>query len=104
MAEQADKMTSATACAVAPTLPRAFVSYSHDSDEHCDKVLALALQLRRDGIDARLDQFEQSPPQGWPLWCARQILDSNYVLLVCTKSCRDRFLSLEKFGAGRGVK
>jgi len=39
----------------------------HDSDEHCDKVLALALQLRRDGIDARLDQFEQSPPQGWPL-------------------------------------
>jgi hypothetical protein len=67
-------------------------------------VLALALQLRRDGIDARLDQFERSPPQGWPLWCARQILDSNYVLLVCTKSCRDRFLSLEKFGAGRGVK
>jgi len=48
-------------------VPRAFVSYSHDSDEHCDKVLALALQLRRDGIDARLDQFEQSPPQGWPL-------------------------------------
>jgi hypothetical protein len=64
-------------------------------------------RLRRDGIDARLDQFEQSPPQGWPLWCARQILDSNYVLLVCTKSYRDRFLSLaslEKFGPGRGVK
>jgi len=55
-------------------------------------------------IDAHLDQFEQSPPQGWPLWCARQILDSNYVLPVCTKSCRERFLSLEKFGAGRSVK
>jgi hypothetical protein len=44
--------------------------------------------LRRDGIDARLELFERSPPQGWPLWCARQILDSNYGLPVCTKSCR----------------
>jgi hypothetical protein len=32
-------------------------------------------RLRRDGIDARFDQFEESPPQGWPLWYARQILD-----------------------------
>jgi hypothetical protein len=28
-------------------------------------------RLRRDGIDARFDQFEESPPQGWPLWYAR---------------------------------
>jgi len=42
-------------------------------DEHCDRVLDLAQQLRRDGIDAWVDQFEESPGQGWPLWCARQI-------------------------------
>ena len=43
-------------------------------------------------------------PQGWPLWCARQILDSNYVLIICTALYRDRFLGLEDFGKGRGVK
>ena len=30
---------------------RVFISYSHDSREHCDRV-ALAQQLRRDGINA----------------------------------------------------
>jgi tetratricopeptide (TPR) repeat protein len=84
--------------------PRVFISYSHDSAEHCDRVLALATRLRADGLDAQLDQFETSPPQGWPLWCARQILDSNYVLIVCTAAYRDRFLGLEDFGKGRGVK
>jgi len=83
---------------------RVFISYSHDSPEHCDQVLALAQQLRRDGIDAKLDQFEESPGQGWPLWCARQILDSQYVLLICTELYRKSFLGLEDFGKSRGVK
>ena len=84
--------------------PRVFVSYSHDSAEHCNRVLELATRLRADGLDAQIDQFENSPPQGWPLWCARQILDSNYVLIICTAVYRDRFLGLEDFGKGRGVK
>ena len=84
--------------------PRVFISYSHDSAEHGDRVLALATRLRADGLNAQLDQFENSPPKGWPLWCARQILDSNYVLMICTALYRDRFLGLEDFGKGRGVK
>ena len=84
--------------------PRVFISYSHDSAEHCERVLALASWLRSDGINAQIDQFETSPSQGWPRWCARQILDSNYVLIICTAAYRDRFLGLEKFGKGRGVK
>jgi hypothetical protein len=83
---------------------RVFISYSHDSREHCDQVFEFAQQLRRDGIDARLDQFEELPAQGWPLWCARQILDAGYVLLICTEIYRKRFLGLEEFGNGRGVK
>ena len=83
---------------------RVFISYSHDSPEHCDRVLALAQRLRHDGIDAWVDQFEESPGQGWPLWCVRQILNARYVLLVCTELYRKRFLSLEEFGKGRGVK
>ena len=84
--------------------PRVFISYSHDNAEHCDRVLMLATRLRADGLNAQLDQFENSPAQGWPLWCARQILDSNYVLIICTAIYRDRFLGLEDFGKGRGVK
>ncbi|MHC1742783.1 MAG: tetratricopeptide repeat protein [Syntrophobacteraceae bacterium] len=84
--------------------PRVFISYSHDSDEHCARVLALAEQLRRDGLDARIDQFEASPSEGWPIWCARQILDADFVLLACTKSYRERFLGLDGFGRGRGVR
>lgn len=87
-----------------PSPPRVFISYSHDSDEHGARVLALAEQLRRDGIDARIDQFETAPPEGWPLWCAREILAANFVLLVCTRSYRERFLGLDEFGRGRGVK
>jgi hypothetical protein len=83
---------------------RVFISYSHDSREHCDQVLEFAQQLRRDGIDAKLDQFEEVPAQGWPLWCARQILDVRYVLLICTELYRKRFLGLEEFGKGRGVR
>src|SRR5271165_2066441 len=83
---------------------RVFISYSHDSREHCDQVLEFAQQLRRDGIDAKLDQFEELPAQGWPLWCARQILDAGYVLLICTEIYRKRFFGLEEFGNGRGVK
>jgi hypothetical protein len=83
---------------------RVFISYSHDNREHCDQVLEFAQQLRRDGIDAKLDQFEELPAQGWPLLCARQILDAGYVLLICTDIYRKRFLGLEEFGIGRGVK
>src|SRR4029078_11468172 len=64
----------------------------------------VARGFRADGLDAQIDQFENSPPQGWPLWCARQILDSNYVLIICTALSRHRFLGLEDFGKGRGVK
>ena len=48
------------------THPTVFISYSHDSPEHVDRVLAFANQLRRDGIDCTLDQYKESPPEGWP--------------------------------------
>lgn len=37
--------------------PRVFVSYSHDSDAHRERVLALSERLRRDGIETMLDQY-----------------------------------------------
>lgn len=42
--------------------PKVFISYSQDSVEFADKVLDLSNKLRREGIDAILDQYEESPP------------------------------------------
>jgi len=53
--------------------PRVFISYSHDNVEHQERVLGLADRLRADGINAEIDQYNTAPPEGWPLWCERQI-------------------------------
>ena len=41
------------------THPKVFISYSHDSQEHKDRVLSLADRLRSDGIDCNIDQYEK---------------------------------------------
>ena len=54
---------------------RVFISYSADSDEHCEKVLALSERLRTDGIETVLDQYVNgSPVQGWPRLMLDQLL------------------------------
>jgi SEFIR domain len=58
-------------------LTRVFISYSHDDRAHCDRVLSLAQQLRRDGIDVELDQFHQYEPLHWPCWCEEQLRPVN---------------------------
>lgn len=85
------------------TLSTIFVSYSHDSPEHEDKVLALANRLRRDGIETVLDQFVESPPIGWPMWMDREIRNAEFVLMVCTETYLRRVMGEEKKGTGRGV-
>jgi SEFIR domain len=62
--------------------PRVFISYSHDSREHIDRVLALSNRLRADGIDCHIDQYEESPSEGWPRWMVNQIEDASFVLVA----------------------
>jgi tetratricopeptide (TPR) repeat protein len=83
--------------------PSAFISYSHDSGEHADRVLALADRLRADGIDTRLDQYIIHPPEGWPAWTQRQIAQADFVLLVCSPTYRRRFEHDLLPGTGRGA-
>ena len=63
--------------------PRIFVSYSHDSPLHEERVLALSDRLRRDGIDVSLDQYQTVPPQGWLYWMEEQIAAAEFVFIVC---------------------
>ena len=39
-----------------------FISYSHDSNEHREKVLGLSERLRRDGFETRLDLYVNGTP------------------------------------------
>jgi serine/threonine protein kinase len=82
---------------------RVFISYSHDSPEHKDRVLVLCDRLREDGIDAWIDQYEISPPEGWPRWCTAQVREAEYVLVVCSEIYERRFRGTEESGNGLGV-
>jgi hypothetical protein len=83
--------------------PRVFISYSHDSPEHQDRVLALADRLRLEGVNASIDQYVQSPPEGWADWCETEIRKSDFVLMVCTETYLRRVNHEEEPGKGYGV-
>jgi hypothetical protein len=83
--------------------PKVFISFSHDSTEHQDKVLLLANRLRQDGIDALVDQYAHAPPMGWPMWPDREIRKADFILLVCTATYLQRVEGQEEAGKGRGV-
>lgn len=84
--------------------PKVFISYSHDSEDHMERVLALSDRLRREGVDCHIDQYEESPGEGWPRWAIKQIEDADIVLLVCNETYSDRFKGKGGAGTGLGVK
>ena len=85
------------------SIPRVFISYSHDSVEHKAFVLQLANRLRSDGLDCQLDQYiNGSPPEGWQRWMEEQIELADFVLLICTETYYRRYRGKETQG-GYGV-
>jgi len=85
-----------------PDATKVFISYSHDSQVHMDRVLALSNRLRREGVGCRIDQYEQSPEEGWPKWCERQVERSTFVLVACTRTYLRRFKGEEEPRKGLG--
>ena len=83
---------------------RVFISYSHDSAEHRDRILALANRMRGEGIDCRIDRFVESPSEGWPLWMQDQIEQADAVLVVCTETYERRASGKEVPGRGLGAR
>ena len=83
--------------------PKVFISYSHDSQEHKDQVLELADRLREDGIDCTIDQYEESPAEGWQRWMLNQVEEATFVLVACTEQYDRRFRGREEMGRGKGA-
>jgi hypothetical protein len=86
-------------------MSKVFISYSHDSTEHCERVLHLANALRSHGVDAELDCYHVRPPEGWPRWCEKQLRpeNSDFVLMICTQTYRRRVEDRVHADEGRGV-
>jgi hypothetical protein len=84
--------------------PKVFISYSHDSETHKDRVFELSERLISDGVDSQIDQYEISPLGGWPRWTRNHIKDSDYVLVVCTEKYERRYEGTEDAGTGAGAK
>ena len=84
--------------------PQVFISYSHDSEAHREKVLGLSERLRAEGIETFLDQYVNgSPPEGWPRWMLNQLDAAEFVLVVCTETYYRRFRGQEAPGKGKGA-
>lgn len=69
-----------------------------------DQVLDLSDRLREWGVDCRLDQYEDSPQEGWARWCSGQIEDADFVLIVCSSIYHNRYSGRDRKGIGKGVK
>ncbi len=84
---------------------RVFISYSHDSPEHSERVLNLAYALRGHGIVVELDQFHQDKIVDWPRWCNEQTSRdfSDFVICIATDEYRRRVEGKVKPEKGKGV-
>jgi hypothetical protein len=65
-------------------MPKVFISYSHDSDEHKSWVFDLASRLRQNGVDVIFDQFEARLGSDLPLFMEQGLSISNRVICVCS--------------------
>ena len=82
-----------------------FISYSHDSEEHRQRVIELTKRLRGDGVRVVIDEdmLPGGPDKGWPHWCEKQVSHADRVLLVCTETYCRRYDCDEVEGTGLGV-
>jgi hypothetical protein len=83
--------------------PKVFISYAHEGRELANSVLELSNYFRLQGIDCEIDQYEEAPPQGWPMWMASQIDNADYVLILASETYYKRskdFLKDPKNGLG----
>lgn len=79
---------------------KVFISYAWEDQDFAEKILNFSNTLREHGIDATIDQYEENPEQGWPIWMENQIENSDFVLVVCTKIYLEKFKQVQ---TGKGV-
>jgi hypothetical protein len=70
-------------------VPRVFVSYTHDDDEHKENVRAFSEFLAADcGLDVHLDRWDTGMRRDWYEWAIDQITQADFVLVIASPMCR----------------
>ena len=77
-------------------IPKVFISYSHDSQNHKKWILDFATRLRQNGIDAIIDQWELKPGDDLPSFMERNLKDADFTLMICT----DKYVEKANEGSG----
>jgi len=78
------------------TIPKTFISYSHDSQVHKKWVLDLATRLRQTGVDAIIDQWELKPGDDLPTFMETNLNRADYILMICS----DKYVKKANSGSG----
>jgi hypothetical protein len=77
-------------------IPKAFISYSHDSQDHKKWVFDFATRLRNNGVDAILDQWDLKPGDDLPHFMEHGLASADRVLMICT----EKYVTKANSGAG----
>lgn len=78
------------------SVPKVFVSYSHDTQDHKKWVMDLATRLRNSGIDAIIDQWELRPGDDLPHFMETHLASADRVIMICT----ERYVEKANSGSG----
>lgn len=70
--------------------PKVFISYSWESDENKEWARELADKLLKNGIEAYIDQYDLNLGDRLPHFMEQQIIDSDFVLIICTKVYKEK--------------
>jgi hypothetical protein len=81
---------------------RVFISYTQESQEHNDLAVGIANRLRKIGFQSDIDQYHYN--EKWPLWMEKSIQESDFVLVICTETYRNRWDANEEEGKGLGAQ
>lgn len=83
--------------------PKVFISYSWTDNMYgCEWVADLAAKMSADGVDVDIDQYHESPPEGWTTWMINTIKASDFVLVVSTESYYKTINGGDIIDAGNG--
>jgi hypothetical protein len=77
-------------------VPKVFMSYSHDSEEHKEWVLQLATRLRSNGVDVLLDRWNLKLGSDLAAFMEQGLSKSQRVICVCSETY------VEKANRGKG--
>ena len=86
-------------------MPKVFISYSQESEEHKQRVYALADRLRHQGISIILDRDYNAggPDGGWDSWSGKNAEKADIVLLVFTPTYRKCWNGEQPSGIRQGA-